>query len=49
MDQADSDYHKSLVGTIDCVAHENRVRKVEELIDQTQKGDSDTEHHENVL
>ena len=31
------------------MAYENRVLEVEELIDQTQKGGSDTEHHEYVL
>jgi hypothetical protein len=31
------------------VAYEDRALKVEELIDQAQKGDRDTERSENVL
>jgi hypothetical protein len=48
-DQAYSDYHESIVGTIECVAYEDRALKVEELVDQAQKGDRDTERSENIL
>jgi hypothetical protein len=48
-DKTNSDYHEGLVCTKESVAYEDRALKVEELVYQTQKGDRDTEHSENVL